>query len=109
MASLTRILTRQLKLLVNEHKSPVAPINDSEFLSFTFRGAKLRWSASPLEDYKLRLRRLPGRRCGVPTECRFHVLAQYTHGWIGDFGISDYYRPIPEVHQWQRRRVRMCY
>ena len=25
------------------------------------------------------------------------------------FGISDYYRPIPEIDLWIRRRIRMCY
>jgi RNA-directed DNA polymerase len=25
------------------------------------------------------------------------------------FGISDYYRPIPEIDSWIRRRIRMCY
>jgi len=28
---------------------------------------------------------------------------------MGYFGISDYYRPIPELDHWLRRRVRMCY
>ena len=28
---------------------------------------------------------------------------------MGYFGISQYYRPIPELDEWLRRRVRMCY
>jgi len=28
---------------------------------------------------------------------------------MGYFGISDYYRPVPELDHWLRRRVRMCY
>ena len=28
---------------------------------------------------------------------------------MGYFGISDYYRPVPELDQWRQRRVRMCY
>ena len=28
---------------------------------------------------------------------------------MGYFGISDYYRPIPDLDQWLRRRVRRCY
>ncbi len=28
---------------------------------------------------------------------------------MGYFGISDYYRPIPELDPWLRRRIRMCY
>ena len=39
---------------------------------------------------------------------RLHKLAQYVRGWMGYFGISDYYRPIPELDQGLRRRLRMC-
>ena len=28
---------------------------------------------------------------------------------VNYFGISDYYRPIPEIDSWIRRRIRMCY
>ena len=41
--------------------------------------------------------------------CRLAKLAKDVRGWMGYFGISDYYRPIPEIDQWIRRRVRMCY
>ena len=40
---------------------------------------------------------------------RFDKLTQYLRGWMGYFGISQYYRPIPELDEWLRRRVRMCY
>jgi RNA-directed DNA polymerase len=30
-------------------------------------------------------------------------------GWVNYFGISAYYRPIPEIDHWLRRRLRMCY
>ena len=40
---------------------------------------------------------------------RFDKLGQYLRGWMGYFGISEYYRPIPELDEWLRRRVRMCY
>ena len=42
-------------------------------------------------------------------EYRLTKLAQYLRGWMGYFGISDYYSPIPELDGWLRRRVRMCY
>ncbi|WP_303909182.1 group II intron maturase-specific domain-containing protein [Thiohalomonas denitrificans] len=40
---------------------------------------------------------------------RLYKLAQYVRGWMGYFGISEYYRPIPGLDQWLRRRIRMCY
>ena len=36
-------------------------------------------------------------------------LAEYLRGWMGYFGISELYRPVPELGHWLRRRVRMCY
>nr|WP_084813716.1 group II intron maturase-specific domain-containing protein [Desulfogranum japonicum] len=35
--------------------------------------------------------------------------AEALRGWMGYFGISELYRPIPELNRWLRRRVRMCY
>jgi RNA-directed DNA polymerase len=109
MASVTRWLTQRLKLVVNAHKSRVVKINDCRFLGFTFRGTKLRWSERAYEDFRHRLRRLTGRSWGVSMAYRLDKLAQYVRGWMGYFGISDYYRPVPELDQWLRRRVRMCY
>lgn len=33
----------------------------------------------------------------------------YLRGWTAYFGISQYYRPVPELDEWIRRRMRMCY
>ncbi|WP_227498598.1 group II intron maturase-specific domain-containing protein [Synechococcus sp. PCC 7336] len=46
---------------------------------------------------------------GVSMEERLTRLNQYLRGWMGYFGISQYYQPIPELDGWLRRRVRMCY
>jgi RNA-directed DNA polymerase len=107
--SVTAFLARRLKLPVNEHKSKVAPISECVFLSFTFRGTKLRWSHRAFEDFKHRVRELTGRSWGVSMTHRLAKLAQYVRGWMGYFGISQYYQPIPELDEWLRRRVRMCY
>ena len=108
-ASLTAYLSRRLKLPVNEQKSRVAPIEQWVFLGFTFRKGKLRWSDAAFEDFKHRVRELTGRSWGVSMRYRFDKLAQYVRGWMGYFGISQYYRPIPELDEWLRRRARMCY
>ena len=109
-ASITRYLTRELRLTVNETKSRVAPISQCVFLGFTFyRGTKLRCSDKAFADFRHRLKRYTGRSWGVSMEYRLTKLAQYLRGWMGYFGISDYYSPIPEFDHWLRRRVRMCY
>lgn len=109
MASVTRFLTRKLKLVVNEHKSHVVKTDHCLFLGFTFRGKKLRWSDRAFEDFRHKLRELTGRSWGVSMDYRLHKLTEYVRGWMGYFGISDDYRPIPELDGWLRRRIRMCY
>jgi len=106
---LTAYLDRRLKLPVNEQKSRVAPIDECVFLGFTFRRGKLRWSDAAFADFQHRIRELTGRSWGVSMSYRFDRLAQYIRGWMGYFGISEYYRPVPELDEWLRRRVRMCY
>jgi len=108
-AGVTRYLTTRLRLVVNEQKSRVARTDECVFLGFTFRGTKLRWSDQAFADFQHRVRRLTGRSWGVSMDYRLHRLAQYLRGWMAYFGISDYYRPVPEIDQWIRRRIRMCY
>ena len=109
MASVSRYLAKKLQLKVNEQKSRVIPADQATYLGYTFRGAKLRWSDESFADFKHRVKRLTGRSWGVSMEYRYEKLAQYLRGWMGYFGKSEYYRPIPEIDQWIRRRIRMCY
>ena len=108
-ASITRYLTEKLKLSLNEAKSRVCRTDEVTFLGFTFRGTKSRWSDDAFDDFKHRVRELTGRSWGVSMGYRLGKLAQYLRGWMNYFGISDYYRPVPELDQWLRRRLRMCF
>jgi RNA-directed DNA polymerase len=109
MASVKRFIERKLKLKVNEAKSRVAKTDDTNFLGFTFRGTKIRWSEASFKEFKRRVKKLTGRSWFVTMSYRMEKLAQYLRGWMNYFGISEYYRPIPEIDHWLRRRVRMCY
>ena len=109
MRSITRYLESSLKLTVNPAKSKVAPMSDCSFLGFTIRGKKVRWTDNALAAFKHRVRELTGRSWGVSMEHRLHKLGQYVRGWTAYFGISQYYRPVPELDDWIRRRIRMCY
>lgn len=109
MAGITRFLERKLKLAVNQEKSKVASTNESSFLGFVFKGAGIRWSDKAFSGFKRRVKKLTGRSWGVSMEYRYARLAEYLRGWMGYFGISEYFSPIPEIDHWLRRRVRMCY
>lgn len=109
MASVTRYLTQVLRLKVNPLKSQVRRIEDLEYLSFTFQGIRIIWSDRAFQDFKHRVRGLTSRRWRVSMEYRIERLNQYLRGWMGYFGLSRLYGPIPELDGWLRRRIRMCY
>jgi len=106
---LKHFLSTKLKLVVNEEKSKVVKTNELHFLGFTFRGNKIRWSDKALRDFKHAIRRLTKRSWGISMQRRYRELRLYIQGWINYFGLSEYYRPLPELDEWIRRRLRMCY
>jgi RNA-directed DNA polymerase len=107
--SITRYLEHTLKLKVNPAKSKVAPMSDCGFLGFTIKGGKIRWTEKALTNFKHRIKALTGRSWGVSMPYRLHQLGQYLRGWTAYYGISQYYRPVPELDDWIRRRIRLCY
>jgi len=109
MASISRYLTQTLRLRVNRQKSQVVNVHALEYLGFRFKGIRVYWSERAFEDFKHRLRGLTSRRWGVSMAYRLVRINQYLRGWIGYFGISQLYGPIPELDKWLRRRIRMCY
>lgn len=109
MASVVCFVERRLKLRVNAAKSRVAEVGKTEFLGFTFKAGRIRWSEAAFREFKRRIKLLTGRSWFVSMQYRMEKLAQYVRGWMNYYGISRYYRPIPEVDEWLRRRVRMCY
>ncbi len=107
-ASLTRFLRQHLKLEINETKSTVGPTKACTFLGFAFHGTRIYWSQEAFQDFRHRLRTLTGRSWGVSMAYRISQLNEYIRGWIHYFGLSQYYRPLPELDAWLRRRLRMC-
>ena len=108
-ASLTRWLQQHLKLESNENKSTGGPPNEWVFLGFTFQGPRSSWSHEAFQDFRHRLRELTGRSWGVSMAYRIRKLNEYVRGWIQYFGLSQYYRPLPALDAWLRRRLRMCF
>ena len=42
-------------------------------------------------------------------ESAIQHLNRYLRGWMNYFGVSQHYRPIEELDDWLRRRIRVCY
>jgi RNA-directed DNA polymerase len=107
-ASVTRWLGRHLRLVVNETKSKVAPIDRCEYLGFAWSGAKVRLPRSALATFKHRVRELTGRSRGISWERRLAELNAYLRGWVNYFGLCDTKRIWTPLDEWVRRRLRMC-
>ena len=109
MASIKRFLEHKLRLQVNEKKSKVVPVNECGFLGFVFVNGKIRWNEKSFQEFKRQLRLFTGRSWFVSMEYRYKKIAEYIRGWMNYYGISEYYKPIPGIDEWLRRRIRMCY
>ena len=109
MASITRFITRKLKLKVNEQKSAVARPWERKFLGFSFTNAgvpKRRIAPKAVDRFKERVREMTSRTRGVSTERMAAELARYLRGWIGYFGKCETPSVLQRLEEWTRRRLR---
>ena len=90
MTSISRFLTKRLRLKVNRSKSAVAPVGERSFLGFciTDDGPPRRHIApQALQRFKARVRRLTRRTLGVDLPRMIAPLAAYMRGWRAYFGF----------------------
>lgn len=107
--SVVRFLRQRLKLEINRQKSRLVRAGQCEYLGFIFPDKRIVWSPESLENFKYNIRRLTARSWGISMELRLEKLSKYIRGWMNYYSLSQYYRPLPELDEWIRRRVRMCY
>jgi RNA-directed DNA polymerase len=110
MASLTRFVEGQLKLVVNRVKSQAAPLKHCAFLGFQIgtRG-KAVWTAKAHARFKQRVREITRRNRGHRVQDVIDELRRYVVGWLNYFGLSDTYTALLALEEWVRRRVRLYY
>ncbi|EWH08027.1 hypothetical protein DS2_19460, partial [Catenovulum agarivorans DS-2] len=80
LASVTRFLETQLKLLVNTDKSQVVKSTQSKFLGFTFKRGLIKWHDKTLHKFKRQVRILTNRNWGVSMHYQLFKLSQYLRG-----------------------------
>jgi RNA-directed DNA polymerase len=109
MLSLTRFITRQLKLKVNATKSGVARPWQRKFLGFSFtrnKEPKRRIAREAIKRFKIRVRELTRRTRGVSLEQMMKELNCYLTGWLGYFGFCQTPSVLRNLESWIRRRLR---
>src|ERR1022692_44112 len=109
MESITRFITQQLKLKVNEAKSAVARPQERKFLGFSFtKGPEVKRAIAPkaLERFKQRIREITRRAKGVSMETTMEELAPYMRGWRGYFGFCETPEVLIGLTRWVRLRLR---
>ena len=109
MTSVTRFLTRRLKLKVNEAKSAVARPEQRKFLGFSFsnnKEPKRRIAPKAVLRCKQKVRELTRRTRGISLEQMLKELAAYLRGWKSYFGYCQTPWILRNLDYWIRRRVR---
>jgi RNA-directed DNA polymerase len=109
MEGITRFITHQLKLKVNEAKSAVARPQERKFLGFSFTaGPDIKRTIAPksLERFKQRIREITRRAKGVSIKTTMEELATYMRGWRGYFGFCETPEELIALTRWVRLRLR---
>ena len=109
MDRVTRFITTQLKLTVNESKSAVARPQDRTFLGFSFTaGPEVKRTIAPkaLARFKARIREITRRAKGVSIETTIAELAPYMRGWRNYFGFCETPEALLYLTRWVRLRLR---
>jgi RNA-directed DNA polymerase len=109
MKSVTRFITQELKLKVNETKSAVARPQERKFLGFSFTAspeAKRVIAPQALDRFKQRIREITRRAKGVSMKTTIEELAPFMRGWRSYFGFCETPEVLVSLTRWVRLRIR---
>ena len=110
MASVSRFVSKSLRLTVNPLKSAVDRPAKRKFLGFTVsrNGAKLKVAEKAIDKLKDRVRELTRRTRGHRLDDVVAELRETLLGWKAYFGIAEVLSPLRDIDKWIRRKLR-CY
>jgi len=111
MKSVSKYITKRLKLKVNRSKSSVGSPSRRKFLGFSIIGGKTtppkrRIATKSLIRFKNRVRRITRRTRGISVEQMIQELSRYLIGWRGYFGSCETRKVLRDLDSWIRRRLR---
>jgi RNA-directed DNA polymerase len=110
MQSITRFLTKKLRLKVNKEKSAVDRPWNRKFLGYTMtphQKPKLKVSPNSIKRAKARVREIirKGRGRSLPKVA--DELTIFLRGWVSYFRLSQVKNVFEELDQWIRRKLRL--
>jgi RNA-directed DNA polymerase len=109
LESVTKFLSKRLRLQVNKTKSAVALAKERKFLGYSFRyDGGLRVAKQSLDKFKKKIRELTKRNRGRKLEAIILELNRYLNGWVNYFKLSASTSVFRDLDSWIRRRLR-CY
>jgi RNA-directed DNA polymerase len=109
MASITKFLSKRLRLKVNEEKSAVGRPWERKFLGFTFtreKETRRRIAPETLKRVKERIRKLTSRKRGNNLKQIIKEIGSYLRGWINYFGYCETPTVLRDLNSWLRRKLR---
>jgi RNA-directed DNA polymerase len=109
MESITRFISKKLKLKVNAEKSAVARPWERKFLGFSFTAKepqRRRIAPKAMARFKERVRELTRRTKGVSLEDMVQELTVYLRGWHGYFGFCQTPSVLEDLDSWIHRKLR---
>lgn len=112
MESVSKFITRKVKLKVNEKKSAVARPQERKFLAMSFtleQKPRRRIAPKAVARFKERIRELTRRTRGISTERMVEEVAKYLKGWRGYFAFCQTPSVLRELERWVRHRLRSVY
>jgi len=108
--SVSRFITKRLKLQVNEAKSAVSYPWWRKYLGFSFTSARtnprVRIHSKTIQRFKDRVRELTGRSCGRSIRQVIHKLNDYVRGWWQYYRHAETKSFIRSMNAWIMRRLR---
>jgi RNA-directed DNA polymerase len=107
--AMTRFLTTELSLGVNQAKSGVDEARKRTFLGYSFyTGSKLRIASKSIKRFKRKVRELTKRNMSISLSKRLAMVSQYARGWMSYFRLTETPSVLRELDGWIRHRVRAC-
>ena len=110
MESVSRFISRKLKLKVNEAKSSVTQPGYSKYLGFGFtiskKSPKIRIHSKSLKRFAGRVREITVRTRGRSLWQVIRELNEYIRGWWGYFSLCETRSCLRVLNAWVLRRLR---